>query len=84
MKQIIKKHHWVIFVLLIIGAFYLGKANGDLNKTLIYGKTGAPRNCRAIITEGIQGWSGGAYTAESTLDFINKNCGAEGYSWGLK
>lgn len=78
----LKKYWWVI--ILIIISFYIGKSNGDPNKGFIYGETGLPRNCRAIITENIQGWNSGIYTAEESLGSIDRNCGAEGYSWGLR
>lgn len=79
-----KQIQWIIIIALVVGAFFLGKANGDPNKTFIYGETGSPRNCRAIIAENIQGWKDGVYSAEEALGSIERNCGAEGYSWGLK
>lgn len=73
----------IIFIgLLFVGAFYFGKANGDPNKTIIYGDTGFPKNCRAIIDANIKGWQGGNYSAEEALGSIERNCGATGYSWG--
>lgn len=79
-----KQIKWIIIIALVVGAFFLGKYTGDPNKTFIYGETGLPRNCRAIIAENIQGWNSGIYSAEESLDSIDRNCGAEGYSWGLK
>ena len=74
----------ILIGLLLIGVFYFGKANGDPNKTITYGNTGYPRNCRAIIDANIKGWQLGSYSAEDVLSSINRNCGATGYSWGLK
>lgn len=79
-----RNNSWIIIVLLIVGAFYAGRATGDPNKSFIYGDTGAPRNCRAIIAENIEGWHNKVYSAEEALDSIERNCGAEGYSWGLR
>lgn len=53
----------------------------DNNQKLIYGDTGLPKNCRAIIKSNIDGWKSGEYTAEEVLDSINRNCGEFGYSW---
>ncbi len=75
------KKYLILFIILIIGAFYLSKANGDPNKTIMYGDTGFPKNCRAIIDANIKGWQLGSYTAEGALDSIDRNCGAIGYSW---
>ena len=76
--------YWWVMVILIILAYILGTKNGDPNKSLVYGDTGLPRNCRAIITGNINGWKYNEYTAEEALDSIERNCGAQGYSWGLK
>jgi len=78
------KYQWIVVILIIIISYTLGTKNGDPNKTLIYGDTGLPRNCRAIIAANINGWQYGEYTAEEALGSIERNCGAYGYSWGLK
>ena len=53
----------------------------DSNAELVYGKTGLPKNCRAIIKANIDGWKAGNHTAEEALESINRNCGEFGYSW---
>jgi uncharacterized protein YxeA len=80
-----KKILILLYLLLsVISAFFLGKAMGDPNKYVIYGDTGLPRNCRAIITANINGYKFKEYTAEEALNSIDRNCGFQGYSWGLK
>ncbi|MGN0913056.1 MAG: kynureninase [Alphaproteobacteria bacterium] len=68
-----------LFILIILTL----TAGCDNNSTLSYGKTGLPRNCRAIIKENIDGYRKGKFSAEDALDSINRNCGEFGYSWGL-
>lgn len=68
----------------LIGGFLLGKLFGDPNKYVSYGDTGLPRNCRAIITTNLNGYKFGEYTPSQALDSIDRNCGLNGYSWGLK
>lgn len=53
----------------------------DNNSGLIYGKTGLPKNCRAIIKANIDAWKAGEYSAEDALVSIDRNCGEFGYSW---
>jgi len=53
----------------------------DSNSKLIYGDTGYPKNCRAIIKENYEGWYLEEFRAEDALDSINRNCGEFGYSW---
>lgn len=81
MKDLFKT---IIIICVIWGIYCLGKANGDPNQKMIYGETGLPRNCRAIIDANIKGWQQGTYTANDALTSIDRNCGAIGYSWGLK
>lgn len=63
---------------------FIAKINkpADTNLTLVYGDTGYPKNCRAIITDNIEGVNRGDYTPEEALGSINRNCGRNGYSWG--
>ncbi len=75
----------IILVIFLAGLlFFVGKSIGDPNKYSTYGDTGLPRNCRAIIAVNIKGWEEGYYTADEALGSINRNCGLDGYSWGLK
>jgi hypothetical protein len=79
-----------------------GKSNNLVNTTssskklqnntrLIYGDSGFPKNCRAIIKENIDDWNAlktGQHdiqeilsVATGALDSIDRNCGEFGYSW---
>ena len=75
-----KKH--VILLIVVVVSYLIGKHYGDTNRTIQYGDTGFPKNCRAIITANIDGWRIGDYQAEEVLESIDRNCGAYGYSWG--
>jgi len=65
-----------------IGLTLLLVACGNNNDKATYGDTGLPKNCRAIIQANIDGWRSEAFTAQEALDSIERNCGANGYSWG--
>ncbi len=53
------------------------------NTEATYGETtGLPKNCRAIVQSNIDGWREGKYTAEETMNSLERNCGAHGISWG--
>lgn len=55
----------------------------DINAKQTFGsETGLPKNCRAIITASIKSWRQNEYSAESVLESIDRNCGANGHSWG--
>lgn len=57
--------------------------SGDPNLEPRYGEeTGLPKNCRAIVQANIDGWRSGEYTAQATMDSLERNCGRNGYSWG--
>ena len=66
---------------------YVAHDNGHLwvdpNAEVIYGKTGLPRNCRAIVADNIEGWRRKDYPTEGVIDSLDRNCGASGYSWGI-
>jgi hypothetical protein len=64
-----------VYLALIIISFLVGKSFGDPNRTLTYGDTGYPKNCRAIIAENLDAWSYNYYTAEEVLESIARNCG---------
>lgn len=60
-----------------------GCVSGDPNSEPRYGeKTGLPKNCRAIVQANIDGWRSGEHTAEAAMSSLERNCGANGYSWG--
>lgn len=54
----------------------------DPNAKATYGDTGLPKNCRAIVQANIDGFRSGQYTAEETINSLERNCGANGHSWG--
>ena len=51
------------------------------NSKPTYGDTGLPKNCRAIVQNAIDEWRKGNYTTEETMSSLERNCGANGYSW---
>lgn len=51
------------------------------NKELMYGESGLPKNCRAIIAANIEGWQSGVFTAPEAFGSIDRNCGRFGYAW---
>ena len=67
----------IIFLLPLLTA-----CNIDNNAKPIYGDSGLPKNCRAIIAKNIETWRTGQYSANEVLESIDRNCGANGYSWG--
>jgi hypothetical protein len=70
----------VVFVIgFTLGLFMSNES--DPNSELVYGDTGFPKNCRAIIHENIVGHRSGEFTAEAVLGSIERNCGENGYSW---
>lgn len=54
------------------------------NSKPIYGETGLPKNCRAIVQNAIDEWRLGHHSAEDTMASLERNCGANGYSWEYK
>lgn len=46
-----------------------------------YSDFGAPKNCRALIKENIDGWRTGRYKADEALFSIDRNCGEYGIIW---
>jgi hypothetical protein len=56
----------------------------DVNSKPLYGETGLPKNCRAIIATNIKAWREKQYSSEDVLESIDRNCGERGYSWDVK
>lgn len=54
----------------------------DPNEFPTFGKTGLPKNCKAIIQRNLDDWHTGSYPAEAALNSIERNCSIIGYSWG--
>lgn len=46
-----------------------------------YGETGLPKNCRAIVQASIDSWKKNEYPVDQIMDSLERNCGANGYSW---
>lgn len=67
---------------LLIGYFIFHSE--DPNSKLTYGKTGFPKNCRAIVKENIDGYRLGQYSSEEIIGSIDRNCGEFGYSWEIQ
>lgn len=44
-------------------------------------KSGLPVNCRALIQVGLESYHSGEYTADATLNSIERNCGPRGIIW---
>lgn len=40
----------------------------------MYGESGFPKNCRALIKENVDGYKNKTYTAEEIIDSIDRNC----------
>lgn len=63
----------------------------DENKKPIYGESGLPKNCRAIVQANIDAYKKARYSNESyqdilistdgIFDSLERNCGENGYSW---
>lgn len=71
----------LFYLFLLIFVFQLGKSNGDPNKEKVYGDSGFPKNCRAIIYENQKGYYQEIYTSDEALDSILRNCGDSGEAW---
>ena len=57
----------------------------DDNDAPVYGKdSGLPLNCRAFVQFAIDEYRAGKYTADSTMAALERNCGANGWSWKNK
>jgi hypothetical protein len=69
-----------IIVGLIIGYFFFSQRRPECS-SLVYGETGFPKNCRAIVKANYEGWYLKEYTADEALGSINRNCGEFGSSW---
>lgn len=65
----------------LITLSFLTLTSCDSNSKMKYGKTGLPKNCRAIITANIDGWRAHEFSAEDALLSIERNCGENGYAW---
>lgn len=76
------KIKYLILILVTIATFFIGWLTGDPNRSLKYGDTGFPKNCRAIVYENYKGYQSKKYTSDEAMESINRNCGQFGTSWG--
>ena len=66
----------IIFAVAYWGSFF------DDNKAAEFGKeSGLPVNCRAYVQASVDGFRRGEYDASETMNGLERNCGANGYSW---
>ena len=71
-----------IFRIFILGSVVLLTAC-DPNAKATYGEeTGLPKNCRAIVQQNIDAYRAKQYTADEIMAALERNCGANGWSWG--
>lgn len=82
MKNILKPALYLILGILI--GIFLSPSSEDPNSKLIYGDSGLPKNCRAIIATNIAAYQDSEYSAEDILESIDRNCGKNGYSWDVE
>ncbi len=66
---------------MIFSSFLIGYVLGQGNQHEVYGDTGNPKNCRALIAKNIEGFDSEDYTAEEALYSIDRNCGRNGIIW---
>lgn len=72
--------HYLLYTALASTALYYGFQ--DDNNQPIYGeKTGLPVNCRAYVQVVIDGYRSRQYTAEESMNGLERNCGINGQVW---
>lgn len=66
-------------------AILLSSCAKDPNSRPIVGKeTGLPANCRAYIQVAVSQWRNKVYDTQTTMNAIERNCGANGSLWDYK
>lgn len=66
---------------LLASALLLGCGTDD-NAAPIYGKdSGLPVNCRAYVQVAVDAYRTKQYTAEETMNALERNCGKSGWAW---
>lgn len=59
-----------------------GCSQVDDNDAPVYGKeSGLPVNCRAYVQATIDGFKNKTYTAEESMQGLERNCGKNGQAW---
>lgn len=72
----------IFYVGLVLSTGLLtGCLSGDDNAVAKYGKTGLPANCRAYVQFAIDEYRAGKHTADATMAGLERNCGANGWTW---
>ncbi len=72
-----------IVVVVLLAWLLAGCELGDPNAKAEYGESsGLPKNCRAIVQANFDGYRSGQYTADEVVSSLERNCGANGHSWG--
>ena len=82
MKKLLSPVLYIIFGIFLW--IVLFPNSEDWNVKLMYGKTGLLKNCRAIITANMYAYKNNEFSAEDTLESIDRNCGQFWYSWEIK
>lgn len=71
-----------IFRIFILGSVVLLAACDPNAKATYAEETGLPKNCRAIVQQNIDAYRAKQYTADEIMAALERNCGANGWSWG--
>ncbi|TXH46590.1 MAG: kynureninase [Desulfurellales bacterium] len=56
----------------------------DENAKPVFGSSGLPANCRAYVQIAIDSFKAHEYTAEQSMEGLERNCGANGQLWGYR
>lgn len=56
-------------------------APGNPNAAAVYGSSGLPKNCRALVQANIDGLRARSYSVEEAIASLERNCGRHGYNW---
>jgi hypothetical protein len=71
-----------LLLILTLHSFLAGCGQADDNDAPVYGKeTGKPVNCRAYVQAAIDGYRAKQYSANDAMAGLERNCGANGWSW---
>jgi hypothetical protein len=71
-----------LFIATFVSIMLVGCGISDDNDASVYGKeSGLPVNCRAFVQFAINEYRAGKYSANDTFSALERNCGANGWSW---
>lgn len=74
------KSHRVVWLVLSIALS--GCVVSDDNDSAVYGKeSGLPINCRAYVQTVIDGYRSKQFTADESMNGLERNCGKNGHAW---